>query len=330
MHSGWAGGNGPVLVPRRLLQQVVTDGCCPLDLRLQLLRALTGTGYKDDGDCHDHKQLGDNVLPMALGDDVFPMQEGMCGPFEGLGRHCLSAVAANLPLSEVLAVRACNRESLQWAMQRGTEESDPRHWVHNRIRARLWMRRVADLTNGTRDESVFETQMQSLADEALRSRMEAEMHDALALMEDQIRTFQADVDRRLEEQETHVRRLVEERVQQELNNVLASEIVKVQTLVEERVRERVSSTFRREVRETVRELMDKLDALVKENELLRDAFAEANLRAKSMFWALNPSLFRTANAASLGLGGGVLFSVGRRMALASACHGALICLEGFG
>jgi len=205
-------------------------------------------------------------------------------------------------------------------MQRGAEDHGPRHWVHDRIRARLWMRRVADLTKGTKDESVFETQMQSLADEVLRSRMEAEMQEALAHMENEIRAFQAEVDRRLEEQEQNVRRLVDERVQQELDTVLASEIVKVQSMVEERVRERVSAIFRREVRETVRELQTKLDSLVKENELLRDAFAEANLRAKSYFWVMNPPLLQTSIAVSLGLNASALFSLSRRAAVASTCH----------
>merc|ERR1719436_1190833 len=111
-----------------------------------------------------------------------------------------------------------------------------------------------------------------------------------------------EVDRRLEEQEQNVRRLVEERVQQELNTILASEVVKVQAMVEERVRERVNTIFRREVRETVRELQTKLDALVEENEVLRDAFAEANLRSKCLFWALHPSPLHPAAACATGAG----------------------------
>merc|ERR1712232_815271 len=107
-------------------------------------------------------------------------------------------------------------------------------------------------------------------------------------MEQQIHQFQSEVDRRLEEQERHMKRMVEERVQQELDSILATEVVKVQAMVEERVRERVVSTFRREVRETVHELQSKLDSLVDENELLRDAFAEANFRSKCQFWALHP------------------------------------------
>ncbi|CAJ1442119.1 unnamed protein product [Effrenium voratum] len=49
------------------------------------------------------------------------------------------------------------------------------------------------------DESVFETRLRRLADEALRTRMETEMKDALLQMEEQVRTFQGVVDRRLQE-----------------------------------------------------------------------------------------------------------------------------------
>jgi len=139
--------------------------------------------------------------------------------------------------------------------------------------------------------------MRNLADEALRSRMDAEMQETLGRMEDQIQRFQAEVDHRLEEQEKHVRRVVEERVQQELD----SELAKVQQMVEERVRERVGSVLRREVRETIREAQARLTFLAGENDVLRDAFAEANLRAKSLFWAVHPSMSQVTSAGSVGL-----------------------------
>ena len=120
------------------------------------------------------------------------------------------------------------------------------------------------------------------------------MRQALARMEDQIRTFQAEVDRRFEDQERHSRLVVERRVQEELGVILASEVAKVQAMVEERVREQVVKLFRREVQETVRELQGRLGALAEENDMLRDAFAEANFRAKTLFWAFHPSFFRPA------------------------------------
>merc|ERR1719434_288606 len=113
------------------------------------------------------------------------------------------------------------------------------------------------------------------------------MRQALARMEDQIRTFQAEVDRRFEDQERHSRLVVERRVQEELGVILASEVAKVQAMVEERVREQVVKLFRRE-------LQGRLGALAEENDMLRDAFAEANFRAKTLFWAFHPSFFRPA------------------------------------
>jgi len=314
------GSNGDtttVPVPRGLLREVISDGCCPLHLRLQLVRALGG----------EEEALTKPAIKHHCVIEV--------GPLADLDRRCLATVAAYLPLAEVLTVRACSRDPLQWAMQRGAEEHGPRHWVHNRIRARLWMRRIADLTAGTKDESVFETQMRSLADAALRSRMETEMQDALSHMETQIHNFQAEVDRRLEEQERHVKQMVEKRVEQELDTILASEVAKVQAMVEERVRERVSNIFRREVKETVRELQMKLDALAQENKLLReenedlrDAFAEANLRTKCFFWALYPPVLQTMSAATCGFGKHAV-SLQHRLSFARAlCNGAPAeCLE---
>lgn len=317
------GGPSPsdiVLVPRGLLREVLADGCCPLHLRLQLARHLEEEAVPPSA----ASSCGSAVIASAdnassergSANEVAVSTEATeVGELARLDRHCLAGVAAYLPLAEVLSVRACSREPLQWAMQREAQEQGPRHWVHDRIRTRLWMRRIADLTAGTKDESVFETQMRSLADEALRSRMEDEMQEALAHMEEQIQSFQAEVDRRLEEQDQHVRRMVEERVQQELDAILVSEVAKVQVMVEERVRERVSAIFRREVRETVKELQEKLDYLVHENQTLSDAFAEANLRSKIFFWALHPSPLQTAVMAASGFGPQCSLSLKRRLAV---------------
>lgn len=311
-----------VTVPRGLLREVLVDGCCPLHLRLQLSRLLTCS--EKPGNLTTNLSLTGHV-------DVSIEKNGSLMVFESpadpnpadpnqlslgmLAPQCLANVAAYLPLEAVLMVRACSREPLHWAMQLEVQDTGPRRTVHNRIRTRLWMRRIADVTAGTKDESVFETQMRSLADEALRSRMEEEMQEALAHMEEQIQSFQAEVDRRLDEQERHVRRLVEERVQQELDTILVSEVAKVHVLVEERVRERVSAIFQHEVRETVRELQDRLDKLVLENQTLSEAFAEANFRSKFFFWVLHPPLLQTASMFGVGFGPCSSLSLKRRMEL---------------
>lgn len=304
-----------VPVPRSLLREVLADGCCPLHLRLQLSRCLGSKVPAPLMACDASSSSESADHPVELADAAAPVEAiDQASVLTTLDPRCLAGVAGYLPLAEVLAVRACSREPLQWAMQRAhvdkAQEHAPFHRVHDRIRTRLWMQRIADLTAGTKDESVFETQMRSLADEALKSRMEDEMQEALAHMEEQIQSFQAEVDRRLEEQERHVRRMVEERVQQELDAILVSEVAKVQVMVEERVRERVSAIFRREVRETVRELQDKLDSLVQENQTLSDAFAEANLRSKMFFWAVHPPPLRTMIVGAL--------STKRRLAICQA------------
>merc|ERR1719162_2173181 len=91
--------------------------------------------------------------------------------------------------------------------------------------------------------------------------------------------------------------MVEQRVQEKLDSILVTEVAKVHAMVEERVRERVSAIFRREVQVIVRELQAKLDALAEENEVMQDAFAESNLRAKTFFLGAAPAL--PANIACL-------------------------------
>merc|ERR1712048_263660 len=80
------------------------------------------------------------------------------------------------------------------------------------------------------------------------------------------------------------------------------------------------SLVHREVRETVRDLKAKLDAQVEENELMRDAFAEANYRTKCLFWALHPSCMHTGFVAA---GASPFLSLKRRTAVAGSWHPAL-------
>merc|ERR1712216_618553 len=65
-----------------------------------------------------------------------------------------------------------------------------------------------------------------------------------------------------------------------------------------------------------------------ENDLLRDAFAEANLRSKSLFWAAHPPVLETAAKAAW-LGEGVantlLYSLRWRVAAACDWHPTLFC-----
>lgn len=221
-----------VPVPRDVIREVIEDGCCPLHLRLQLRRALQGDPIVD--------------IEAAL--------KNCTSPLTTLDPRCLAAVASHLSLASVLSLRTGSSGALQWAMQRPVADEAPLQQVHDRVRARLWMRRVAEVTAGTDDETVFETRLRSYADEALRTRMEAELREALDNSERQIRAFQDEVGRRMEEQEQHTRSLVEAQVQEGLDAILAVEIAKVRAVVEEQVLERVGGALQREIRRAVRDL----------------------------------------------------------------------------
>lgn len=250
--------SGFVTVPRSLLKEVLIDGSCPLHLRWQLLKALQRPEVEvvEDPDqamqvCHEPH------IPIAT-----------------VESPCLAHVASHLALGDTLALRATSSQSLEWAMQRSTSSRGELQKVHDRIRTRLWVQRAADLTKETTDETIFETQVRSFANDALRRRMEAEMAETKAHMERQIHAFQGEVDRRMEEQALRVHAIVEERVQQQLDSILAAEMERVRAMVEDRVQERVRQVVQREVCATVCEVQARLAALARENDRLRAAFVE--------------------------------------------------------
>eukprot|EP00439_Symbiodinium_sp_Y106_P048099 s1036_g6.t1 len=117
--------------------------------------------------------------------------------------------------------------------------------------------------------------------------------------------------------------MVEERVQQELDTILRSEMMKVQAMVEQKV----GAIFRREIQTTVRHLQEKLEELAKENSVLRDAFAEANLRSKCFYWARNPPAFQSATAIASGMPASALFSLKMRVSLAATFPDVPLSLE---
>lgn len=217
---------------------------------------------------------------------------------------CILLIAQCLPLAEVLAARACSHAALDWVMHRASPHLEDDLFlplvtelgalskVHDRIRTRLWIQRTAELNRDNSDETTFETQVRSFANDALRRRMEAEMAEAKLDMERQIHAFQVEVDRRMEEQAHRVHAIVEERVQQQLDGILATEMEKVRALVEERVQSKVRAVVQREVHATVCEMQVRLAVLARENDRLRTAFLEhldhSDLCLRSLVWALSP------------------------------------------
>eukprot|EP00931_Biecheleriopsis_adriatica_P035049 TRINITY_DN20200_c0_g1_i1.p1 TRINITY_DN20200_c0_g1~~TRINITY_DN20200_c0_g1_i1.p1 ORF type:complete len:782 (-),score=273.35 TRINITY_DN20200_c0_g1_i1:139-2484(-) len=206
---------------------------------------------------------------------------------------CLVLVVCGLSLEEILALRAVNFSCLQWAMHGAITQLGEVCKAHHRIRTRLWISRLEEINSSTADETVYESKVRQLADDALRRRMEAEMADARQDMEDRIRDFHVEVDRRMEAQAVRVHAIVEERVQQQLDTILAAEMEKVRVLVEERVQGRVRQVVQREVYATVCEMQAKLASLAKENEKLRTVFLEhldhSDLCFRSLVWALSPN-----------------------------------------
>ncbi|CAK9011403.1 Hypothetical protein SCF082_LOCUS11082, partial [Durusdinium trenchii] len=205
----------------------------------------------------------------------------------------LVLVVCGLPLPEVLALRAVNSSALQWAMDGAIAHLGEVCQAHQRIRTRLWIQRLEEINRNTADESTYDSKVRRLADDALRRRMEAEMADARQDMENRIRDFHVEVDRRMEQQAVRVHAIVEERVKQQLDAILAAEMEKVRVLVEERVQGRVRQVVQREVYATVCEMQAKLATLAKENEKLRTVFLEhldhSDLCFRSLVWALSPN-----------------------------------------
>jgi len=216
--------------------------------------------------------------------------EGLTGKVEP---PCLVLVVCSLPLPEVLALRAVSSSCLQWSMHGAIARLGEVCHAHHRIRTRLWIQRLEEINSNTNDETVYDSKVRRLADDALRRRMEAEMADARQDMENRIRDFHLEVDRRMEAQAVRVHAIVEERVQQQLDAILAAEMEKVRVLVEERVQGRVRQVVQREVYATVCEMQAKLATLAKENEKLRTVFLEhldhSDLCFRSLVWALNPN-----------------------------------------
>jgi len=213
--------------------------------------------------------------------------------FTRLEPPCLVLVVCGLPLPEVLALRAVSSSALQWSMHVAIARLGQVCVAHHRVRTRLWISRLEEINRSTSDESVYDSKVRRLADDALRRRMEAEMADARQDMENRIRDFHLEVDRRMEAQAVRVHAIVEERVQQQLDAILAAEMEKVRVLVEERVQGRVHQVVQREVYATVCEMQAKLATLAKENEKLRTVFLEhldhSDLCFRSLVWALNPN-----------------------------------------
>jgi len=185
--------------------------------------------------------------------------------------------------------------------------------IHDRLRARLWLRRLEDVTAGSRDERVFETRVRSFVDSAMRSRLEAEVTDAKARMENEVREaklnmlqcvaaiqeevdhrfrekvaiLQQEFDHRSTEQARGLREMVERRVTEQ-TEALQAEVDRrtdcVRAVVERRAREQEEAAAR--LHEEVAKAKEALEDRVREQETAASRLNEELLGLRRCFLEL--------------------------------------------
>jgi len=315
-----------VRVPCHIVREILKDGCCPLHLRTHLVRLLAD--------------------PLGAG------QSGKeaTGFFDGLDGGSVAAITAFLPLADLLAVRTASSDLLNHAMRRpleerqfdmiplpslpapeetpaadrttppGPEPSFAIHWavkspavcVHDRIRVRLWLQRLAALTTGCADEAIFESRVRSFVDTSMRLRMEVEVAAAKHGMEEEVRAakynmlqcvqaiseevdrrvrdkvaaLQEEFDKRAQDQDLALREMVEERFSQQTAAMKAevdrrSNHIRDELEARAKVQESVASKLQAEVVHIREELEQRVHEqevtvlrLTTELECLRVTFAE--------------------------------------------------------
>eukprot|EP00928_Gymnodinium_smaydae_P055134 TRINITY_DN3873_c1_g3_i1.p1 TRINITY_DN3873_c1_g3~~TRINITY_DN3873_c1_g3_i1.p1 ORF type:complete len:476 (+),score=110.32 TRINITY_DN3873_c1_g3_i1:56-1483(+) len=165
--------------------------------------------------------------------------------------------------------------------------------IYNRIRARLWLQRLGDVTLGARDESVFDTAVRSYVDEGLRRRLEREVAAAKLMMEAEVReakssmlqciqvvseevdrrvrenvvALRAEFDRRTSEQARGLQEMVERRVIEQTAAMQAEvdrRTESVRIAMEDCAREQVAAAAR--LRAEVAETRTSLEARVRQQE----------------------------------------------------------------
>lgn len=112
--------------------------------------------------------------------------------------------------------------------------------VHRRIRVRLWLRRLAEITAGGADEDIFETSVRSFVDDALRRRLEAEVAAAKRGMEGEVRTAKANMLQCVQAISEEVDRRVRDKVaalQEEFDRRAGEQAHGLREMVEQRVSE---------------------------------------------------------------------------------------------
>lgn len=200
---------------------------------------------------------------------------------------CAAAVASFLSQEALLATRATCAEVLCGVMQRLPPAGEDREGhnpdggaagtrtapgvVHDRVRVRLWLRRLEMLTAGFPDETVFETGVRTFVDDALRRRMEAEVAAAKGLMEEEVREAKNNMLQTVQAITDEVDRRVYSKVtllQEEFDRRAAEQVRILHEAVERRVTEQTMA-----LRAEVERRSDVVRAAVEERARVQEAAA---------------------------------------------------------
>lgn len=256
-----AGASSPddglyVAVPRHVILDILADGCCPLQFRLQLQAALAGESasleggpaFGQSGSAHapssfpyccgrlmaSFLEFDDFLVARAAGSSL--LCELMQRDPENHGSSC-----AFLPadLDDEAQASAEDPTEVQEADIKGAVRD-----VRDRLRVRLWMLRVSIVSAGTADERVFETHAKRFWEDALRRRLEGEVAAAKNKMEEEVRVAKANMLECVQSISDEVDERVHSKVadlQQEFDRRASEQARGLQEMVERRVQEQTAA-----------------------------------------------------------------------------------------
>lgn len=257
-----------VAVPRHVIQEILADGCCPLQLRLQLQVALAregsahSLGQRSDvqapgtfwrGDCAgmmaSFLELGDFLVARAAGPSllcaVMQPDPGNQGALAAPSADPLDDPTAASALELLQEPQAGEHAASGWppraqaAGVRGSAED-----VRDRLRVRLWMSQISKVSAGTSDERLFEIQAKRFWEDALRRRLEDEVADAKHTMEEEVRVAKANMLECVQSISDEVDARVHSKVadlQHEFDRRAAEQVRGLQDMVERRVHEQTAA-----------------------------------------------------------------------------------------
>lgn len=141
---------------------------------------------------------------------------------------------------EADAPQQCSASALE-AHESQDTQSAPKDAVvcaHDKIRVRLWLQRLADITAGGADEEVFDSSIRSFVDKTMRRRLEAEVVAAKFGMAEEVRAAKANMLQCVQAISEEVDRRVHEKVaalQDEFDRRVNEQDLALREMVERRV-----------------------------------------------------------------------------------------------